>query len=479
MNMLFPVNHFFLLMGILSALSFSNAPKEPVKQPNLLFIFPDQFRAQAMGFMRADPVRTPHIDKLAEQGVVFINAVSNRPICSPYRGMLMTGKYCFSNNVLTNCNTSTRKFQNFLQEDETCFPDVLKANGYYCGYIGKWHLDAPKGPDADDWNNSIWDAYTPPGEKRHGFDFWHAYGCYNEHLNPYYWVNESPVEDTLFPKKWSPEHEADVAINFIGSNTDKLWALFISMNPPHSPYDAVPEKYKKLYKDIPVKKLLNRPNVPEGEQGDVARQSVADYFACVTGVDEQIGRILQALKASGQAENTIVVFTSDHGEMMGSHGLMAKVVPYEESFRIPLVIRWPEKLKPGTSDLQISVPDMMPSLLSLIGLEQQIPLGVEGQDLSGYFFGKKAGAPEFTLYLLSNPWNALGGMRGLRNDRYTFVMQRNNEGKETGALLFDNKADPFQLKNIAGEQPALVNQFKKQVFDKIRTINDPWIIYGN
>ena len=87
---------------------------------------------------------------------------------------------------------------------------------------------------------------------------------------------------------------------------------------------------------------MNRPNVPWGEQGNLARQSVADYFAGVTGVDEQIGRILKALEASGQAENTIVVFTSDHGEMMGSHGLMAKVVPYEESFRIPLVIRWPE-----------------------------------------------------------------------------------------------------------------------------------------
>ena len=206
---------------------------------------------------------------------------------------------------------------------------------------------------------------------------------------------------------------------------------------------------------------------------------MADYFAGVTGVDEQIGRILKALEASGQAENTIVVFTSDHGEMMGSHGLMAKVVPYEESFRIPLVIRWLEKLKPGTSDLQISVPDMMPSLLSLIGLKQRIPSVVEGQDLSEYFFSKKPGAPEFTLYLLCNPWNALGGMRGLRNDRYTFVMQRNNEGKETGILLFDNKSDPFQLKNIANEQPALVNQFKKQLFDKIKNINDPWVIYGN
>lgn len=479
MNIFSPLNPLFLVVGILFALFPEDSSKEDIKKPNLLFIFPDQFRAQAMGFMKEDPVKTPNIDMLAGQGIVFSNAVSNRPICSPYRAMLLTGKYSFSNNVLTNCNTSARKYQNFLHEDETCFSDVLKSNGYSCGYIGKWHLDAPKGPDVDDWRNSIWDAYTPPGKKRHGFDFWHAYGCYNEHFNPYYWVNDAPLKDTLFAGKWSPEHEADVAIDFIGTNTDKPWALFISMNPPHNPYDQVPEKYKEIYRDIPVNKLLNRPNVPQGEQSNTARQSVADYFACVTGVDEQIGRILSALEESGQAENTIVVFTSDHGEMMGSHGLMAKVVPYEESFRIPLIIRWPGKLQPGTNDLHISVPDMMPSLLSLIGLDQEIPTGVEGQDLSGHFAGKKAGAPEFSLYLVCNPQNALGGMRGLRNDRYTFVMQRNNKGEETGALLFDNQSDPFQLKNIADDEPTLVKKYKKQVFDKIKNINDPWVIYGN
>lgn len=474
-----PLRHLFLAVGILSTLFAGDHPGKSKKRPNLLFIFPDQFRAQAMGFMKEDPVITPNIDRLAAQGMVFTNAVSNRPICSPYRAMLLTGKYSFSNNVLTNCNTSTRKYQNFLHEDETCFSDVLKSNGYSCGYVGKWHLDAPKGPDADDWRNSIWDAYTPPGKKRHGFDFWHAYGCYNEHFNPYYWVNDSPPEDTLFAGKWSPEHEADVVIDFIQANTGKPWALFVSMNPPHNPFHQVPEKYKKIYRDIPVGRLLNRPNVPKGEQADAARQSVADYFACVTGVDEQIGRILQALEASGQAENTIVVFTSDHGEMMGSHGLMAKVVPYEESFRIPLIIRWPGKLKPGTNDLHIGVPDMMPSLLSLMGLDQQIPPGAEGQDLSEYFPGKKAGGPEFTLYLVCNPWNALGGMRGLRNDRYTFVMQRDNDGEETGTLLFDNQSDPFQLKNISNDEPTLVKKYKKQVFDKIKNINDPWIIYGH
>jgi uncharacterized sulfatase len=410
---------------------YSSDKSENIKQPNLLFIFPDQYRLQAMGFMHQDPVLTPNIDKLASQGMVFTNAVSNRPLCSPYRAMLMTGKYLFSNGVTGNCNTSSRKYGNYLRKDEVCFGDVLKAGGYLAGYIGKWHLDAPKGPDIENWQDAVWEAYTPPGPARHGFDFWHAYGCNNRHNDPYYWVNSAPVQDTLFPHEWSPVHEAKVASEFIKQNNGKPWALFVSMNPPHGPYSQVPEKYRKMYENITIDSLLNRPNVPAGEKGDIGRNNVVDYFACVTGVDEQIGKILKTLEETGQAENTIVVFSADHGEMMGSHGLLQKVVWYEESFRIPFIVRWPERMKPGTSDLMLSVPDMMPTLLGLMGLKDRLPAGVEGTNFSKSFMGQPQETPEFVLYF--NPLfdSALGGMRGLRNSRYTFVIQRNNDGVVT------------------------------------------------
>lgn len=167
---------------MLSLVILTNCKQKPDPQPssppNLLFVISDQFRPQAMEFMNQDPVITPNLDKLTSQGRVFTNAVSNQPLCSPYRGMLMTGMYPFSNGVLTNCNTSSRQYGNELNVKDTCFSDVLSQNGYYCGYIGKWHLDAPtyeEGPDVDRWQDAVWDTYTSPDLRRHGFKFWHAY----------------------------------------------------------------------------------------------------------------------------------------------------------------------------------------------------------------------------------------------------------------------------------------------------------------
>ena len=308
------------------------------------------------------------------------------------------------------------------------------------------------------WQDAVWGTFTPPGPKRHGFDFWHAYGCHNRHNDPYYWVNDAPSAIHYSPGEWSPIHEAKVACNFIENNREKPWALFVSMNPPHGPYSEVPGKYRKLYDDINPDSLLNRPNVPQGKSGDIGRKNVQDYFACVTGVDEQIGKILEKLEETGQAENTIVIFTADHGEMMGGHGLLQKVVWYEESFRIPFIVRWPEKMKTGNNDLHLSVPDLMPTLLSLMGMKDKIPGDVEGIDFSRTWLGENQKIPDFTLYINSSQEMALGGMRGLRNSQYTFVIQRNNLGDVVKYSLFDNQNDPYQLNNIADKNQPLTDK---------------------
>jgi N-acetylglucosamine-6-sulfatase len=328
------------------------------------------------------------------------------------------------------------------------------------------------------WQDAVWGTFTPPGPKRHGFDFWHAYGCHNRHNDPYYWETNASIEDTLFPREWSPIHEAKVASRFIENNKEKPWALFVSMNPPHGPYNEVPERYRDIYKNTPIDSLLNRPNLPDGKPGDIGRRNVIDYFACVSGVDEQIGKILEKLEETGQAENTIVVFTADHGEMMGSHGRMQKVVWYEESFRVPFIVRWPEKMNPGNNDLHLSVPDLMPTLLSLMRVKNKLPKDVEGTDFSKTFLGEKQKTPDFTLYFSPSFDKALGGTRGLRNDRYTFVIQRNNQGEVVEYLLFDNENDPYQLNNIATNNQLLVEKFEKQIFEKLAEINDPWIEYA-
>lgn len=469
-----------LALAALSGAVSAPAAAPKGDRPNILFIFPDQYRAQAMGFTGEDPVLTPCLDRLASESVVCVNAVSTMPLSSPYRGMLMTGMYPHHNNVQTNCNTYANRFGTHLREEDTTFSDVLDAAGYYCGYIGKWRLDAPEGPLARSWQQAKWDAYTPPGSRRHHFRYWCSYGCHNRHMDPYYWLNDAERSDTTFARKWGPEFEADRAIEFIraegtasGRDRSQPWALFVSMNPPHGPYSAVPERYKALYRDIPVDSLLVRPNVPAGPQGDKGRANIRDYFACVTGVDEQIGRIIEALDASGQARNTIVVFTADHGEMMGSHGLMQKVVYYDESFRIPFLIRWPEALKPGVDSLHLGVPDVMPTLLGLAGLADRIPAGVEGSDFSRVLTGESDERPEFALYVKPGEDLQKSNARGLRTNRYTFVMSVTRKG--VACRLYDNVEDPYQMTDLSGSRRDLVNTFSAKLLERLKTLEDPWL----
>lgn len=163
-----------------------------MEKPNILYIFCDQFRRQAIGYMKEDPVVTPNLDRFAGEAVVFKEAVSTYPVCSPYRGILFTGMYPHENHIFTNCTSQSAAEGCYLHDDQVCLSDLLAAGGYEMGYIGKWHLDAPK-PEQNPYtegfrgNGLIWDAYTPPGKGRHGFDFWYSYGCYDWHMKPHYW----------------------------------------------------------------------------------------------------------------------------------------------------------------------------------------------------------------------------------------------------------------------------------------------------
>lgn len=221
----------------------------------------------------------------------------------------------------------------------------------------------------------VWDEFVPP-ERRHGFTFWHAYNCRDQHMNPRYWKTQAKREEPTYFDEWSTKHEADVAIEFIRNpqgkyrDPNKPFAIFISPNPPHTPFDQVPKKYVDMYKGKTYKDLLNRPNVDSNNPPPQAKQHVKNYFAAVTGTDEQFGRILDALRQQQLEDNTIVVFTADHGEMMGSHNRMHKSVCYEESIGIPFIIRWPGKIPARRDNLLLSPADMMPSLLGLMGLDQ-------------------------------------------------------------------------------------------------------------
>ncbi len=456
-------------------------------RPNLVFIFPDQMRAHAQGYMSkapyadaiagSDDVNTPQLDAFAAQSTVLTQAVATYPVCSPYRAMLMSGRFPHRNTVGGNI-LSNNPWE--LQDDQTCFTDVLAQSGYDVGYIGKWHLTRPVEPylpqeAAPAYGGGIWNEWTPP-ERRHGINHWCAYNTFDVHMDPLYWEDQAPRDGWIRPKQWGPIFETDRAISYLRNangerSDDRPFALFVSMNPPHPPYQALPDTYRDA---APSEAWLNRPNVHTDHRA--SREAADGYFAMCSGVDDQLGRILRELDAQNLAEDTLVVFTSDHGEMMGSHGMMQKNTWQEESMRVPLVMRLPGQLQAGVADdLLMDTPDLTATLIGLMGLTPSDEW--QGRDLSNHLTGTDAGStrPEAQLYLKN-----ISGIRGLRTDRYTLVLHnpeyalRPPGPAARPGILSDRREDPYQLNNHFQSEEALVEDLTEQLVARLEAIGDPW-----
>ncbi len=455
------------------------------KPLNLLLVFPDEMRAHAQGFMKDDPVLTPRIDKFAKEAAVMRQAVANYPLCTPARGMIMTGQYPIRNGMTGNCHDYGALVGVDLSKYAICWSDILKAQGYATGYIGKWHLDAPHAPYVESYNNPVhgvkWNEWTPP-ERRHGFDYWYAYGTFDHHLTPMYWGNDSPRDKPLHIEQWGAEHEADMAIRYLKNEGGKLrdpykpFALVVSMNPPHSPYDQVPQRYLDRYAGLSSKDMNQRRNVnwerqyPEG-MGPTQAKS---YFASGNGVDEQFGRILDALDECGQRDNTLVVFFSDHGCCLGAHGEVTKNVHYEEAMRIPMMFRLPGRILPHADDALMSLADLYPTLLGLLGLGRHIPATVEGTDLSQRVQTGRGNTATSQLYLQVPYGGQSFGKRGVRTEQYTLMIERRDK-QALRYTLHDNVRDPWQMSNIADANRALVAHLvERELQPWLEKSGDPW-----
>ncbi len=452
-------------------------------KPNLVYVYPDEMRS-AMGFMGQEPVITPNLDKFAKASLVLTNAGVNYPVCVPYRTMLMTGKYSHSNGVITNCFRDGKDLPN----NQVWWSDVLKEKGYDLGYIGKWHINKTVGAEYKGEKLKGHARGWVEPNKRHGFTYWRNHTS-NNHLKAQYWTeNDSPADVKIVPK-WSAEFDADNAIEYIENKEGKFrdpnkpFALAISMNPPHSPYKGfVPKKYVDMYKDKTDAELIDPfPNIPPAgtRWGDYYRKQVRSYYGAITGIDDQFGRIMDCLKRNGLDENTIVVFTSDHGNCLGRHEQITKNNQFEESMKVPFLVRWPGKIKPRHDDLLISTPDIYPTMMELMGINDGLPKDLEGTSFAKLFCGEEMKRPGSQLYMWVTIDDHRYGRRGVRTDRYTLCLDRGREGKKRHPLqisLFDRKTDPFQLKNIAAEKPELVQQLiKEELIPWLEKAKDPWL----
>lgn len=396
------------------------------RHPNLLFVFPDQMRAHATGYAGDPNVRTPHLDRFAGESLCCENAISNVPVCCPYRASLLTGQYAHTHGMLVNDQQ--------IRGNPVYVAEAFKAAGYDTAYIGKWHVDG-QGRTA-----------FIPRERRKGFDYWRVLECTHDYNHSLYygdtperrfWEGYDAIAQTRDAQRYLEERRPE-----------RPFCLFLSWGPPHNPYETAPEEYRRLYHP---EELRLRPNVPEQAQAQ-ARRELAGYYAHMTALDQCFGDLLQTLDRLKMAEDTVVVFTSDHGDMLGSHAAWRKQWPYEESIHVPLLIRQPGKLTARHTQRMIGTPDLMPTLLGLCGLPA--PETVEGTDHSRALREGDDGRPEdavpIACYVPFHEWNARHGgreYRGLRTRRHTYV--RSLWGGPW--LFFDNREDPYQMRNLAAD----------------------------
>jgi arylsulfatase A-like enzyme len=244
------------------------------------------------------------------------------------------------------------------------------------------------------------------------------------------------------------------------------------------PYNLVPDRYLEAYAGKTYRDLLVRPNVDfesDSRMAQLARNHTKNYFAMMTGVDEQLGRILGALEEQGLDDNTIVLFTSDHGNCIGTHGQVSKNNHYEESMRVPFLVRWPGRIRARQDDLLLSTPDIFPTLLELMGFAGEIPADVEGTSHAAVLRGEDGERPTSQLYI----WTPVGqpewGRRGVRTHRYTLMISRMPD-EPTETVLHDNVEDPYQLENIAAANPDIVARLVEEELNPwLERTGDPWL----
>jgi arylsulfatase A-like enzyme len=405
------------------------------KYPNVVFVFGDQWRQCATGFGGDPNVRTPNLDALARESIHFTHAISGCPVCTPYRASLLTGQRPLTHGLFLNDVP--------IQPQGPSIAEAFAAAGYDTAYIGKWHVDGHGRSN-----------YIPP-ERHLGFDYWKVLECTHNYNESYYYAGDA--DEKLCWEGYDAIAQTKDAEAYIRAHADeKPFLLMLSWGPPHAPYHTAPDEFQKWYDP---KTLLLRPNVPAECEED-ARTWLAGYYAHCSALDACIGSLVQTLEDCGIAENTILVFTSDHGDMLGSQGHVKKQRPCDESIRVLFLLRYPEATnwQPRETDALIDAQDIMPTLLGLAGID--IPDSVEGFDFSGHVAGGKDPSAGVAIITCPNPFGQwtkreYGGKeyRGLRTKRYTYVRDLNGPW-----LLFDNEKDPYQLHNLVGEDEAAAKQ---------------------
>jgi len=440
-------------------------------RPNILWILGDQHRAQAVGCLGNDQLATPNLDRLTDTP---LTGIAGCPLCSPFRGSMLTGRWpheCIPGHDVP------------LPEGTPMLTAPLRTHGYHTAYFGKWHLDG-------DWNRNGEERpafQTVRRDRRGGFDVWLGYENNNAQYDS--WLHGHDAHGREVPRYQLPGYETDELTSHLlsylaerGKQPEQPFFAVLSVQPPHSPYVAPPE-WLERHRPEDIRLRPNVPPVPRIQEA--ARRDLAPYYAMIENLDWNVGRVLAALRENHLAENTIVVFFSDHGDMHGSHGRILKCVPYEESIRIPLLV--------GTASdrFRLRACDASPSLLNHVDLPVttlglcgiDAPTGMHGNDYSWCWRPDRprSAMPDSAFLQLPDP----GWTNRFACDRerpWRGIVTRDGwkyaalEGQPW--LLFDLNEDPYETANLAldGRFAKRRRQLQDQLADWLRHTHDSFVL---
>lgn len=418
---------------------------------NILLIYTDQMHKFALNCMGTEDIITPNLDKLAEEGVLFRNAYTNCPICSPFRINLTTGLY--AHQTTSRLNNTMR---NGCKIPKSCItlPQVFNDAGYRTSFIGKWHVGG-RG------NKPI------PKKLRGGFQDFIGYQCMNG-FDPSTGLVKFYDEDLNEHQynKHRTDVTADLAIERMEEIKDDPFLMVVGFQAPHYPEEPSP-KYEKMYKGAKIKRRKNieeidpytptyspwspRPvkKCPNFQKyGGDLDEYLRLYYALCTQIDANVGRIINRLKELNIYDNTIIFFTSDHGDMQGSHGMKNKTKPYEESAGIPLIIKVPEGAKGVICKDPVSVVDFFPTCVEYAGIDlsKYEKLNLPGQSLAPFTKGE---SQDLTLPAFSEMKN----WKMIREGNLKLVVRRNKWKRNLIAKeLYDLENDPYEMTNFINNE---------------------------
>lgn len=414
----------------------SNSKNANKDKPNIVFLFADDQRSATIHALGNNEIITPNLDKLVNEGTSFTNAyimgAMNGAVCAPSRAMLMTGRALF--NIDPTGNT--------IDAAHTTMPKAIENAGYHTYHIGKWHNGRSAFVNSFGDGSKIFFGGMHRQYRVPTYEFDKAGDYSKKKLN-------TPSD------KHSSELYADAGVRFIENyNSDSPFFMYMAFQAPHDPRE-MPQKYLDLYDSISIPIPLNFKTIHPFDNGELdirdewlagyprteeeVKANITAYYAMVTHLDEQIGRVLNALEEKGLMENTIIVFAGDNGLAVGQHGLMGKQNLYEHSINVPLIFKGPGIAAGKVDNSFAYLFDIYPTLCDFSGLN--IPSTVEGLSLKPTLLGETNQNRESMFFAYKN------FQRAARNDRWKII--KYNVSNQLITQLFDLKNDPYETKNLA------------------------------